>query len=226
MVRTLYLLNSGILSLTSSSFCSTWLQAPEVIFSDSGTYVVMAFDRNFMPSVPHVIDQIDADPLTTRYFPLDYPQDPRKHLTPSGDFVIEIEEVDRTSARLVSRKLAKSDLFDESANSTRPDPDEYSVYLDNFICYPSSLAESDRYLLLGQNHDEMMRLLIAPREGRALEIRSLSVTFNEAKRRLESEWAKREALENEEMEGTWKQNEAIEGSEERGEVGGLASDPV
>ena len=215
------------MSLISSSFCFTWLQPPEATFSDSGTYVILAFDLDFSSSVPHIIYQIDADPLTTRYFPLNWQSNPRQHLTPSGDFIIDIEEVNRTSARLVSRSRIKSEPFDNKISySIRPDPDEYSVYLDNFICYPSSLADSDRFLLLGQNDDEMMRLLIAPREGRALEIRSLSVTFNQAKKRLETEWVKREALEKEEVEGKGKQNKAIEGREESGEVEGLASDLV
>lgn len=47
-----------------------------------------------------------------------------------------------------------------------------------------------------------MRLLIAPRLGRTLEIRPLSLTFNEAKRRLEAEWGKRLTLEDKEMEET------------------------
>ena len=83
--------------------------------------------------------------------------------------------------------------LEENTDSTHQDQDEEPVRLDNFITYPASLADSDKFLLLGQNDDEMMRLLIAPREGRALEIRSLPLTFNEAKRRMEAEWRKREA---------------------------------
>ncbi len=82
--------------------------------------------------------------------------------------------------------------------------------IDNVICYPSSLADSRRFLLLGQNDDEKMRLLIEPSEGGALEIKSLSLTFNEAKRRLEAEWEKRNALRDKEIEETGDQNTTTE----------------
>ena len=118
--------------------------------------------------------------------------------------MIETEQVDRTSYRLVSRKLAKDELFEENSDLWRQDQDDLSVYLDNFICYPSRLADGDRFLLLGQNDDEKMRLLIAPSEGHDLEITVLSLTFNEAKRRLEAEWEKRRALMDKEIEETGK----------------------
>lgn len=59
-----------------------------------------------------------------------------------------------------------------------------------------------------------MRLLIAPREGRALEITPLSLSFNEAKRRLEAEWEKRWALRDKETGGTGEQNTVMEDSSE------------
>ena len=124
--------------------------------------------------------------------------------------MIATEQVDRTSYRLVSRKVSKNYHFEEDSDFTRQDQDDLPVYLDNVICYPSSLAKSRRYLLLGQNDDEKMRLLIAPSEGRALEIKPLSLTFNEAKRRLEAEWGKRNALREREIEETGNQNTTTE----------------
>ena len=119
--------------------------------------------------------------------------------------MIETEEVDRTSYRFVSRKqLAKDDLFEEDSDFRRQDQDDLPVYLDDVVCYPSRLADGYRYLLLGQNDDEKMRLLIAPSEGRDLEITVLSLTFNEVKRRLETEWEKRRALKDKEIEETGK----------------------
>lgn len=47
-----------------------------------------------------------------------------------------------------------------------------------------------------------MRLFIAPRQGRTLEIRPLSLKFDEAKRRLGAELGKGLALEDKEMEET------------------------
>lgn len=190
----------------------------------------MAFETGWSSSAPssapYVLHQLDADPVTTRYFPLTYQYYSHNYLTPSGEYVIETEEVDRTSYRLVSRKLAKNDLFEENSDFARQDRDDLPVYLDNVVCYPSSLADGDRYLLLGQNDDETMRLLIAPSEGRTLEIKSLSLTFNEAKRRLETEWGKRQALRDKEIEETGKQNTAMEENEKRGKRGSLASDCV
>ena len=177
------------------------------MFSDSGTFILISFQMGIMPSMPQVIHQLDADPVTTRYFPLTDLYYLHKYLTPSGEFTIETEEVDRNSTRLASRKVAKNNLLEESSDFTGQDQDETPIYLDNVICCPSSLADGDRFLLLGKNDDEKMRLLIVPRQGRSLEIRSLSLTFNEAKSRLEAEWKKRQALKDKEMEETGKQNE-------------------
>ena len=169
----------------------------------------MAFKPSWKPS-PHVIHELDADPVSTRYYPLDHRDYPRNHLTPCGEYVIETEEVDRTSYRLVSRKLLKGDLCEEDSDVPSRNQDDQRVHLDNVVCYSSRLADSDRFLLLGENDDEKMRLLIAPREGRALEITPLSVSFNEAKRRLEAEWEKRRALRDKETGGMGEQSAVME----------------
>ena len=161
---------------------------------------------------PHVIHELDADPVTTRYYPLDPYDYPRNHLTPCGEYVIQTEEVDRTSYRLVSRKLLKGDLCEEDCEVPSQTRDDERVFLDNVVCYSSRFANSDRFLLLGENDDEKMRLLIAPREGRALEITSLSLSFNEAKKRLEAEWEKRRALRDKETGGTGEQITVMEDS--------------
>lgn len=163
------------------------------------------------PSPPHVIQQFDADPVTTRYFPLAYWGSLHPHLTPSGEYLINTEEVNPTSHRFVSRKLPNDDLGEENLDYTGQDQDDLPVYLDNVVCYSSRLADGDRFLLLGDNDDKEMRLLIAPREGRALEIKPLSLSFNEVKRRLEAEWRKRRVLRDKEMEETGKQDPAIGG---------------
>ena len=149
----------------------------------------MVFDYTFRSS-RHVIHQLNANPVTTRYFPLTYQYSNGNHLTPSGEYLIETEEVDLTSYRLVSRKLPKGDLCEEGFDVCCQDQDDQRVYLDNLVCYSSRLADSDRYLLLGENDDVKMRLLIAPRKGRALEIKPLSLTFNEASRsmRRKGDW--------------------------------------
>ena len=157
-----------------------------------------------------VIYEIDADPVTTRYYPLIHEGYPQNHLTSSGDYVIETNERDRNSYRLVSRELLKADLCEEESHVTSQNQDDQQAFLGNFICYSSRFANSDRFLLLGENDDEKMRLLIAPREGRALEITPLSLSFNEAKRRLEAEWEKRRALRDQETGGTGEQDKVVE----------------
>ena len=143
----------------------------------------MAFKRYDITSLPHhVVQQFDADLITSRYFPLTFRGSPHIYLTPSGEHLIDTEEVDRTSYRFVSRKVPKGDLGEENFGITAQDQDDLSVYLDDVICYSYTLADSDRFVLLGKNDDEKMRLLIAPREGRALESKPLSLSFNEAKR--------------------------------------------
>lgn len=131
--------------------------------------------------------------------------------------MIGTEKVDRTSYRLVSRKLPKADLLEEDSHLTSQNQDDQQVHLENVICYPSHLADDYQFLLLGKNNDEKMRLLIAPREGRALEITTFSLSFNEAKRRLEAEWEKRRALKDKETRGTEEQSAVME--ENRSEDG-------
>ena len=169
----------------------------------------MTFEPDWKPS-PLVIHRLDADSVTTRYYPLIYQGYPRNHLTPCGEYVIQTEEVDRTSYRLVSRKSPKADLHEEDFYVTSQHQDDQRVYLDNVVFYSSRLADSDRFLLLGENDDEKMRLLIAPREGRALEITTLSLSFNEAKRRLEAEWEKRRTLRDKETGRTREQSAVLE----------------
>ena len=158
----------------------------------------------------YIIHEIDAGPVTTRYYSLEHQGYTQKHATPSGEYVIETEEVDGTSSQLVSRKLLKADLCEENSHVTSQHQDDQRVYLNNVVCYSSRLADSDRFLLLGKNDDEKMRLLIAPREGQALEITTLSLSFNEAKRRLEAEWEKRQALRDKETGRTREQSAVLE----------------
>ena len=64
---------------------------------------------------------------------------------------------------------------------------EPAVLLRNVASYSSKLTVADRYLLLGKNDHEKMRLLIAPRDEGTPIIKTLSLTFAEARARLEEE---------------------------------------
>lgn len=65
---------------------------------------------------------------------------------------------------------------------------ETAVVLRDVASYSSHLAAADRYLLLGASDNDKMRLLIAPHDERAPVIKTLSLTFAEARSRLEKEW--------------------------------------
>ena len=61
------------------------------------------------------------------------------------------------------------------------------MYLDDIASYSSDFADADWFLLLGANDQEKMRMLIAPHDGRTPVIKTLSLTFAEARSRLERE---------------------------------------
>lgn len=67
---------------------------------------------------------------------------------------------------------------------------EPAVVLDSIATFSSHFANADRYLLLGASDDEKMRLLIAPHDERTPVIKTLSLTFAEARARLETKWGK------------------------------------
>ena len=50
------------------------------------------------------------------------------------------------------------------------------------------MIQGDRFLLLGANDEETMHLLTVPHSGRVPKIRTLPLSFAEAKLRLEKEW--------------------------------------
>ena len=66
------------------------------------------------------------------------------------------------------------------------------MLLRDVASYSSHLANTNRFLLLGANDDEKMRMLIAPHDGSAPVIKTLSLTFAEARVRLEKEWQRQE----------------------------------
>lgn len=72
--------------------------------------------------------------------------------------------------------------------------------LPDIALYSSRLADARRYLLLGPNDDERMRLVIIPRDETVVQIMTLSLTFAGAKTRLEKEWEKQQAAREEDME--------------------------
>ena len=61
--------------------------------------------------------------------------------------------------------------------------------------YSSRHTDAIRFLLLGENDNEEMRLLIVPRDGQSPEIKYLGLTFAEVQERLEKKWQRVISLE-------------------------------
>lgn len=62
------------------------------------------------------------------------------------------------------------------------------VILHDVAAYSSQIDPAEKFLLLGAEDHEKMRLLIAPFDGRTPVIKTLSLTFAEARARLEKGW--------------------------------------
>ena len=74
-----------------------------------------------------------------------------------------------------------------------------AVPLENLASYSSHHAAADRHLLLGANDDEKMRLLIAPHGDGTPVIQPLSLTFAEARSRLQREWERMQLASREDL---------------------------
>ena len=63
------------------------------------------------------------------------------------------------------------------------------MVLSDIVSYSSHLAAAYRFLLLlGEDDGEQMRMLIGPHDGRIPIVKTLSLTFSEARARLVKEW--------------------------------------
>ena len=142
---------------------------PRLLFSDCGTFTYIENRDERKDWWFQKLDQIDTAPIHSR------------HIYSSlslENFLVIFHDDDNTSVKL---ELIK---FDDKGfwRGTRP-----AVVLRNIASYSSHLAAADRFLLLGANDDEKMRMLIAPHDGRTPVIKTLSLTFSEARSRLEKE---------------------------------------
>lgn len=152
---------------------SGWL--PRLLFSDCGTSIYLERGEWYQKQLLSEIDQIDTQPVLPRCIHGSYISN---SLSFNNSRVI-FHHNDNTS---VSLELIKFDDTDFVEGKTP------AVLLRNITSYSSQFAAADRFLLLGANDDEKMRLLIAPHDERTPVIKTLSLTFAEAQSRLEKEW--------------------------------------
>ena len=147
---------------------------PRLLFSDCGTFTYLDSDQWYSYKRKdwwyQKVNQIDTAPLHSRYISSSLSLD---------NSVFIFNEDDNTSVALELIKFYDKGFW----RGTTP-----AVLLRDIASYSSHLADADRFLLLGANDDERMRMLIAPHDGRTPVIKTLSLTFAEARARLEKEW--------------------------------------
>ena len=138
-------------------------------FSDCGTFTYLEGIAERFDWWIQIIHRINTNPVPTRFVD--------NALSFEGSRVV-FHDDDNASAAL---ELITPD---ENGFWTGTIP---AVVLRNVASYSSKFAVADRYLLLGMNNDEKMRLLIAPHDEGTPIIKTLSLTFAEARARLEKE---------------------------------------
>ncbi|KAF6227691.1 hypothetical protein HO173_012021 [Letharia columbiana] len=143
---------------------------PRLLFSDSGEFAYLEGRGKREEWWFQSVYQMDINPVPSRFICGSISLDNSLVIFHDGNNVS------------VALELIK---FDDNGFwiGTRP-----AVVLRDIAAYSSHSAVADRYLLLGANDDEKMRLLIAPTDGRTPVIKTLSLTFAEARARLEKEW--------------------------------------
>ena len=144
---------------------------PRLLFSDCGTFTYYTESQVERKELwVQKFNQIDTAPIHSRYIYSSLSLE---------NFLVIFHDHDNTSVKL---ELIK---FDDKGfwRGRRP-----AVILRDIASYSSHLAAADRFLLLGVNDNEKMRMLIAPHDGRTPVIKTLSLTFADARVRLEREW--------------------------------------
>ena len=148
---------------------------PQLLFSDCGTFAYLESRLWYQDHYLSMIHPIETRMVIPRYIHRSYVAN---SLSFDNSRLI-LHDSDNTS---VSLELIKFDDTDFVEGKTP------RVLLRNIASYSSQLATADLLLLLGANDDENMRVLIAPHDEKTPVIKTLSLTFAEARSRLEKEW--------------------------------------
>ena len=145
-----------------------WL--PRLLFSDCGTFVYLENRAERKDWWYQIVHQVDTSPVPARYI---------RNFWSVDNAITVFYGGDHTSVTL---ELIK---FDDNGFWSGNGP---TVWLEDIASYSSRLVDAERFLLLGAHDDEKMRMLIVPRDGTTPVIKTLSLTFAEARSRLEKEW--------------------------------------
>lgn len=153
-----------------SSFWHTYGFLPRLLFSDCGTFAYIASTFRRQVQWLSKVNQIDTKPVLPRCL----------HSSLSFDNSrVAFHDDDNNSVALELIKFDDTDFVEGKTPA---------VLLRNIASYSSHFATADRFLLLGANDNERMRLLIARHDEKTPVIKTLSLTFAEARSRLEKEW--------------------------------------
>lgn len=147
-----------------------WL--PRLLFSDSGTFAYLEARDDREHQWHQIVHRMNIKPAPARSI---------CNVLSLESSLIILHDGNNASVALELVKLVDDSLW----RGTEP-----AVVLDSIATFSSHFANADRYLLLGASDDEKMRLLIAPHDERTPVIKTLSLTFAEARARLETKWGK------------------------------------
>lgn len=143
---------------------------PRLLFSDCGTFAYLEGRETRKYMWYQIVHQMSISPVPSRFID--------RSLSMDNSLVF----FHRLKNASVALELIN---FDENGFWRGTEP---AVMLYDVGVYSSRFAAADLYLLLGANDDQKMRLLIAPNDERTPVIKTLSLTFAEARARLEKEW--------------------------------------
>ncbi|CAF9908017.1 MAG: hypothetical protein ALECFALPRED_004200 [Alectoria fallacina] len=149
---------------------------PNLSFSDCGTFAyiasVLGGDRLWY----QIVHRVDIPSAAPRFIEIS--------LSFNSSFTI-FHGLDSASAKLELIKIPDNGFW---ARKNEP-----RVVLGDVAAYSSQLTDSQTFLLLGAEDHAKMRLLIVPSDGRTPIIKTLPLTFAEARVRLEKEWQRQHA---------------------------------
>lgn len=149
---------------------------PKLSFSDCGTFAYIASvlrDHRMWYQIVHLVDIPSAAP---RFIDI--------YLSFNSSFTI-FYGVDCASAKLELIKIPENGFWGRQ--------NEQPVVLRDVAAYSLQLSDSQTFLLLGAENHEKLRLLIVPSDGRTPIVKTLPLTFAEARVRLEKEWQRQQA---------------------------------
>ncbi len=146
-------------------------ELPELSFSDCGTFAYIAGIVDLGQRWYQIVHQVETPSAILRFI---------EYSLSFNNSIIRFIGYNSSSAKLELFKIPESGFWGPK--------NEPPVVIDDVAAYSSQLTDSELFLLLGTEVDENMRLLIIPSDGRTPVIKTLSLTFAEARARLEKEW--------------------------------------